>query len=221
MNAKYQELLNTDEWRKKRHSILKRDGFICQKCNNQKIKDRTSLGKIIYPGRQSLEYNNHYGEYLANSIYHSTIEDIKTKDQFTVFITVVSSNTELNSKCQIYFSKNEVSNEKTYANVHLIECLVENDITSSILNVDLEVHHKYYKLDKKPWDYPDEALISLCHECHIDVHQTTEIKIFREDKSILLVKPCPRCFGSGYLMEYKHVQRGICFGCWGARYFEI
>jgi|SRR6185436_14576533 len=32
--------------------------------------------------------------------------------------------------------------------------------------VALEVHHKYYVRGRKPWEYPDEALESLCHECH-------------------------------------------------------
>jgi len=36
---------------------------------------------------------------------------------------------------------------------------------------DLEVHHKYYNRDfETPWDYPDDALITLCRKCHKDVH---------------------------------------------------
>ena len=31
----------------------------------------------------------------------------------------------------------------------------------------LNVHHKYYKWKADPWDYPDDALISLCEECHL------------------------------------------------------
>jgi len=30
----------------------------------------------------------------------------------------------------------------------------------------LNVHHKYYILDKDPWDYEDGALVTLCEECH-------------------------------------------------------
>ena len=30
----------------------------------------------------------------------------------------------------------------------------------------LTVHHLYYLKGKDPWDYPDEALITLCEECH-------------------------------------------------------
>lgn len=28
------------------------------------------------------------------------------------------------------------------------------------------VHHKYYDLSKKAWEYPDEALECLCEHCH-------------------------------------------------------
>lgn len=30
----------------------------------------------------------------------------------------------------------------------------------------LHVHHAYYEKGRKPWEYPDDALICLCHECH-------------------------------------------------------
>lgn len=31
----------------------------------------------------------------------------------------------------------------------------------------LNVHHKYYLKGYNPWDYPMEALVSLCETCHI------------------------------------------------------
>lgn len=30
----------------------------------------------------------------------------------------------------------------------------------------LSVHHLYYTNDEEPWDYPMEAFITLCSECH-------------------------------------------------------
>ncbi len=30
----------------------------------------------------------------------------------------------------------------------------------------LEVHHRYYKRGRKPWEYPDAALLCLCRSCH-------------------------------------------------------
>ena len=30
----------------------------------------------------------------------------------------------------------------------------------------LHVHHRYYFPNRKPWEYPPEALITLCKDCH-------------------------------------------------------
>jgi hypothetical protein len=32
----------------------------------------------------------------------------------------------------------------------------------------LNVHHKYYIPDKKPWDYDNQLLITLCEDCHLE-----------------------------------------------------
>jgi hypothetical protein len=31
----------------------------------------------------------------------------------------------------------------------------------------LGCHHRYYLPGKEPWDYPDNALVTLCEDCHI------------------------------------------------------
>ena len=31
---------------------------------------------------------------------------------------------------------------------------------------NLHVHHRYYKKDSAPWDYPDDCFQCLCRECH-------------------------------------------------------
>jgi hypothetical protein len=31
---------------------------------------------------------------------------------------------------------------------------------------NLQVHHLYYTYDVMPWDYPDDAMITLCDLCH-------------------------------------------------------
>ncbi len=30
----------------------------------------------------------------------------------------------------------------------------------------LVIHHKYYRTDFEPWDYPYRSLITLCQDCH-------------------------------------------------------
>ena len=48
---------------------------------------------------------------------------------------------------------------------------------------NLQVHHKYYSKypnGKKvvPWNYPDDALITLCDNCHKKVHKHKKIKVY-------------------------------------------
>lgn len=48
---------------------------------------------------------------------------------------------------------------------------------------DLNVHHKYYSAYPngvlvKPWNYPDDALITLCKDCHKKAHQNKKIKTY-------------------------------------------
>ena len=43
----------------------------------------------------------------------------------------------------------------------------------------LHVHHRWYEKNREPWDYPDEALTTLCEKCH-------DGGILNEDKETLL-----------------------------------
>ena len=47
---------------------------------------------------------------------------------------------------------------------------------------NLNVHHKYYlqypnHRKVKPWNYPDDALITLCRDCHKKAHQK-KVKVY-------------------------------------------
>ena len=33
----------------------------------------------------------------------------------------------------------------------------------------LNVHHKFYRKGANPWDYPDDALMTLCEPCHEEI----------------------------------------------------
>lgn len=41
----------------------------------------------------------------------------------------------------------------------------------------LTVHHKRYIPDRKPWDYPDELLITLCESCHEGERERIQIEL--------------------------------------------
>ena len=36
--------------------------------------------------------------------------------------------------------------------------------------VTLNVHHAYYEAGKKPWEYPNQSLVTWCEECHKSRH---------------------------------------------------
>jgi hypothetical protein len=87
---------------------------------------------------------------------------------------------------------------------------------------NLHVHHKYYQKGRLPWEYPNDALITLCWDCHENLHKNESIPFIDENgKEIGKLKPCPKCFGAGYFPEYNHIQNGVCFECNGAKYKEF
>lgn len=82
--------------------------------------------------------------------------------------------------------------------------------------IGLQVHHKCYTVNKEPWEYSSEYLVSLCASCHKKIHEESIIPIYDELGNILNnLEICDRCKGSGWLPEYNHVQDGICFKCYG------
>lgn len=93
--------------------------------------------------------------------------------------------------------------------------------------LELHVHHKYYILGRKPWEYPNDALITLCSDCHEKLHKSgiVDIPIYAIDSKGRKIKmeytPCQKCNGQGYLKEYLYYKGGICFRCNGAKYEEL
>ena len=80
----------------------------------------------------------------------------------------------------------------------------------------LQIHHKYYIHELEPWKYPNDALVTLCEDCHKKRHETTTIPLYDSNKNFIAhLNTCERCGGSGYLPQYRNVQNGICFKCWG------
>ena len=80
----------------------------------------------------------------------------------------------------------------------------------------LNIHHTYYIEGKKPWEYENEALETLCEDCHKKRHEKANTPIYASDMSIIgMTTICPRCGGSGYLPQFSHVEHGRCFKCGG------
>lgn len=82
----------------------------------------------------------------------------------------------------------------------------------------LHVHHKYYIEDRNPWEYDDDALITLCSDCHAKVHNSETTPFLSETGRVIYsdLPICDRCCGRGELAQYKYYMNGICFKCHGA-----
>ena len=95
--------------------------------------------------------------------------------------------------------------------------LIAMRFQSAIPNIKgLNVHHKYYMQGLKPWEYPDDALVTLCEDCHKKRHQESTIPVYNSNLvRIDDLSPCTKCGGSGYLPQYRHIKNGICFQCGG------
>ena len=52
------------------------------------------------------------------------------------------------------------------------KCKMCGDAKSS-----LNVHHKWYVKDRSPWEYKDNALVTLCENCHYSEHEIKETAI--------------------------------------------
>ena len=97
---------------------------------------------------------------------------------------------------------------------------LNNDIEYCSTHVELHVHHKYYVKDHYPWQYSEDALITVCMECHDNIHNNEEIPVYLKiDKEIKLPTcKCAKCNGKGYIKTYKYYMNGVCFSCDGAGY---
>lgn len=49
-------------------------------------------------------------------------------------------------------------------------------------NLKLNVHHKIYFKNCNPWDYEDRFLITLCENCHNNIHKTIKIKTIKPNQ---------------------------------------
>lgn len=97
----------------------------------------------------------------------------------------------------------------------------EKELYSSDKHVHLEVHHRYYIRDRYPWEYPDNALVTLCNWCHQELHNSEKISYYDSEGQSLNYTPCYRYSGRGSFSQYKHVKGGVCFRCHGARFEQL
>lgn len=97
--------------------------------------------------------------------------------------------------------------------------VVEAEFLGAIEKVRiLQVHHLYYDLSIWPWEYPRNAVTTLCSWCHEEVHKTSKPPVYKRIDSQYVAAPvnwCNECHGSGIKPRYWYRDNGICYGCSG------
>ena len=191
----YRKLLYTVEWNEKRRKILNRDKYTCQRCNKEKPNayDRKSISALFAPQTNFIGWH------------------------------VVGNNRIIDEpiKCGFYWLVNTKKFEKSdqYNGFRYVKTPSGNTLIKAE-SFKLHVHHKIYILNILPWQNYDKDLVTLCKKCHKHLHSKEVIKCFnREGDKLEPIEDenCERCGGSGYLPEFKHVEHGICFRCYGGK----
>lgn len=127
-------------------------------------------------------------------------------------MAILKFDEELTDKYYLYIDDKSVNlTYKKFAFfVHLNSCQYLYD--------GLNVHHKYYVRGKKPWEYDDDALVTLCADCHKKRHAAEQIPVYKSLAERVVYgfcDVCDKCGGSGYLPQYSYFKHGICFKCGG------
>lgn len=163
----------------------------------------------------------------SSSIFITTQKNIETFD-FTIYLypkvrdsrdgpvsypmAILKFDEELTDKYYLYIDDKSVN--LTYKKFAFFVCLSREQFMYDGLNV----HHKYYVRGKKPWEYDDDTLVTLCADCHKKRHAEEQIPVYKSLAERVVYgfcDVCDKCGGSGYLPQYSYYEHGICFKCGG------
>jgi hypothetical protein len=242
----YYELLLTDEWKLKRNEILNRDEFKCQSCANKSLisdyrisycsygtLESGTLLIIVYDkNRQSLlrcktTIDQNYLKNLIETYGESSIICLSHGDNaFCRIVGLIITDEKLDYPG---IKNRTINNIKEFAvtqqitqELYLNKLPIERFKKLKWLKVNhLHIHHKYYTLNKNPWEYPNEALQTLCWKCHEELHKNSTVPVYNSHFELIdNYEACQRCHGAGYFPQFSHVQAGICFQCNGNRFLK-
>lgn len=212
----YHEQLENIEWKKKRNSILERDGYKCVVCN----KERTKFTGII-KNFGVLSYNELLEKgyvFIVPLHQNSPTNVIKVKKENKEYdVKIIADNFSELLIVDLKYSLKRTQAVTPFGTItsYSLIAFTEKDISNESF-IDLNIHHKYYIAGRYAWEYDDTVLETLCIDCHEKAHLENEIFVFNQigDK-LYKAEICPKCGGSGYLKEYYYYKNGVCFNCYG------
>jgi hypothetical protein len=206
----YLELLQDSRWIAKRMEIIDRDNISCAKCSNINLsKYNISIAEL-----------NRRSTNIKRLIY-----SLESNKEISISINSFKIYGEIVKNLVLYFDDDPLHPTPIAARRIMKEesKVIQSHLTDIqwIFVLNLHVHHTYYQEGKMPWEYPNDALQTLCWSCHESLHENTKVPhldVYGNEMGKLT--PCSRCIGMGYFSEYNHIQNGVCFRCQGMKYEE-
>ena len=155
-----------------------------------------------------MEYNNIK---IDGRMFAFSFEEKVSNTNYAAIKYHCGGNTSLLEILEIHIFYN---NKLYYIYFSYLTCIDKKPVFNF---TQLHIHHKYYIKDRNPWEYENEALVTLCAECHQKRHNTTNIPLYSAKKELLITNlpMCKRCQGRGYIPQYHYYCEGICFKCFG------
>lgn len=200
----YYDDLKSDNWALKRLVIIERDEFKCKKCDLERPALRgivKSFGILTYTELIAKGSSFNLGQLPVNYDNLNYTGDRSRKFELK------------DLRFSLLYREEKVFG--ILKKFHRLVCFYPDTFSRENVS-DLNVHHKYYISGRKPWEYDNDALVTLCVKCHKEEHEKSEVIVYSEDGGELYKTAiCRKCGGSGYLHEYDYYYAGICFECGG------
>ena len=228
----YGDLLSTTEWKSKRREILEVDRNICTNCKNSKIYNDLTIGlvtylhsnlDVLYQAMKGKEFVKQMTEHSNDiSIWDIELEQISSKLLITTKqIPSSLSNLIPGKKVHASYFKtdpNNISYPLIFNRIYEADTNLTIWENEKYVESSLHIHHNFYMVGQLPWEYPKEALRTLCRVCHNELHANRKVPIYGMDKTLTF---CSRCSGEGWLPEFSYYRQGKCFRCETACYDEL
>lgn len=122
-NKSYSELLRHPKWQKKRLEVLKRDGFMCQNCNDK--ESTLNIHHITYIGEKPWDTPNEFLVALCENC-HKNFHDYKDDEILSLMVFYMKLNriTSILKRKKIILDKNILFDLCVYVPEIIIKKLV-------------------------------------------------------------------------------------------------
>ena len=150
---------------------------------------------------KTTEWLNKRKEIIERDNFTCQNQNCKTFDPSKGIVNITNTDTN-DSELHHYDSRSSVYN-LTSCNKKFTINIIFGRGTWLVLPI-LQVHHLRYIKGLNVWDYDDKDLITLCRDCHTQIHLDNEIPTFDSDENLIDSKKYePEDFSSGRIHNFK------------------